>query len=113
MSLNKNIWNELHQLANQYYTGGISFEDIRAKLRSRYDNEELVNEVVDCVRNEIYSQKRKEGTIIIAIGLALILLGFIITCFNYHSDRSFEFAMYGLTAIGIGVVFIGLYKIMG
>ncbi len=113
MSLNKDIWNELHQLANQYYAGGMTFDHIRQKLSSRCDNKELVNEVVDTVRSEIYSQKRKEGTTIVGIGLVLILAGFVITCFNYHSNQSFEFAMYGLTTIGIIVVFIGLYKIIG
>jgi len=109
----KDIWNELRSLANQYYASGIPFQDIREKLIERFRNEELVNEVVDEVRSEIYAQKRKEGTSIIGIGLMLILAGFIITCFNYHSNQSVSMAMYGLTTIGIIVVFVGLYKIMG
>ena len=110
---NKNIWNEIHSLANQYYASGISFQDIKEKLIERFRDEGLVNEVVDEIRSEIYAQKRKEGISIIGIGLVLILAGFIITCFNYHSNQSVSLAMYGLTTLGIIIAFAGLYKIMG
>ena len=113
LASNTNIPDELYSLANQYYASGIPFDEIRKKLTDRYKDTQLVNEVVDLVRSEIYEQKRKEGTSILAIGLILILTGFVITCFNYHSNQSVTFAMYGLTTAGIVVVFAGLYKIMG
>lgn len=111
--MNKNIWDEIHSLANQYYAGGSTFDEIREKLVSRYSDEDLVNAAVDQVRSEIYKQKRKEGTTVLAVGLVLILAGFIITCFNFHANQSVSFAMYGLTTVGIIIVFIGLYKIVG
>jgi hypothetical protein len=109
----KEIWDELYLLANQYYAGGMGFDDIKTKLLERYNDEAFVFAVVSKAKTEIYTQKRKDGTTILAIGLVLILSGFIITCFNFHSDRSVAFAMYGLTSLGIIVVFWGLYKIMG
>lgn len=113
MTSKSELWDELYLLANQYYASGINFENINEKLLQRCNDEELVYAVIRKVKSEVYTQKREDGVIIIAIGLILILAGFIITCFNFHSNRSVSLAIYGLTAIGISVLFWGLYKIMG
>jgi hypothetical protein len=109
----KNITTELYSLANQYLAGGMEFELIREKLLQRCGNEDIVSSILSHVKKEYYLQRREEGTAILGVGLVVILTGFVITCFNYHSNQSVTFTMYGLTSLGILIVFWGLYKIIG
>lgn len=104
---------ELISLANQYLASGMDFEKIKDKLLQHCNDEEIVSMIISRSKTDYYNQRRKEGTSILGIGLTLILLGFAITCFNYHSNQSVTFAMYGLTSGGILIVIWGLYKIMG
>jgi hypothetical protein len=108
----KDQTSELHSLADQYLAGGMDFEIIREKLLLRCSDEELVLSVISIVKTKHYRQRTKEGTTILCAGLVMILAGFVITCFNYHSNQSVTLAMYGLTSLGILIVFWGLYKIM-
>lgn len=91
----------------------MDFELIKDKLLARCADEEIVLSVISKVKKEYYLQRRKEGTNILSVGLLMILAGFVITCFNYHSNQSVTLAMYGLTSLGILIVFLGLYRIMG
>ena len=92
---------------------GSTFDEAAIALSQLCDNKELVEEVIKEVRETYYKTKRSEGMVKIGIGATLILVGFVITCSNFHSNQSFSFAMYGLTSIGILIVFWGLYKIIG
>lgn len=91
----------------------MDFEEIRIRLCKHCEDEELVTIIISKSKTDYYNQRRKEGTLVLGIGLVLILLGFVITCFNYHANQSVTLAMYGLTSAGILVVMWGLYKIMG
>ncbi|MDP2387461.1 MAG: hypothetical protein Q8M29_13880 [Bacteroidota bacterium] len=92
---------------------GSTFDEATIALSKLCDDTALVEEVIKEVRNAYYKAKRSEGMIKIGIGATLILAGFVITCSNFHSNQSFSFAMYGLTTVGIIIVFWGLYKIIG
>ena len=109
----KEIWEELHLLANDCYAKGMDFDKIQKELLSRQNDEALVYAIIKKIKFEHYAELRKEGFKILAIGFAFILSGFIITCCNFHANQSIIFAMYGLTTIGIIIVFWGLYKIIG
>ena len=104
---------ELSSLANQYLASGMDFEKIKDKLLQHCNDKEVVSQIISRSKTDYYNQRRKEGTSILGIGLIMILLGFAITLFNYHSNQSVTFAMYGLTSGGILIVMWGLYKIMG
>lgn len=107
------IWKELVELAEQSYARNYDFEKITDVLLTKYNDEAMVYAVVKKLKSDHYAKHRKEGLVILGIGLVLILAGFLITCFNFHTNRSFTFAMYGLTSLGLIVVFVGLYKIVG
>ncbi len=104
---------ELISLAEQYLASGMNFETIKEKLLQRYNNDEVIMIIISQIKREYYNKRRKEGTSILGIGLAIILVGFVLTCFNYHANESVTFAMYGLTSTGILIVLWGLYKILG
>lgn len=110
---NKVLWNELEELANESYARHYDFEKITEILLQKHNDEAMVYAVVKKVKSDHYAKHRKEGLIILGVGFVLILLGFLITCFNFHTNQSFTFAMYGLTSIGLIIVFWGLYKIVG
>lgn len=110
---NKALWNELVELANESYARHYDFEKITEILLEKHNDEAMVYAIVKKVKSEHYAQHRKEGLIILGVGFGLILIGFLITCFNFHSNKSFTFAMYGLTSVGLCIVFWGLYKIVG
>lgn len=104
---------ELFSLADQYLANGMDFETIKEKLLQRYNDEELILMIISKTKKDYYNKRRKEGTSILGIGLTMILVGFVLTCFNYHTNQSVNFVMYGLTSIGILIVLWGLYKILG
>ncbi len=109
----KEIWDELHDLANDCYAKGMDFDKIHKLLIQKHHDEPLVYAIVKKIKFEHYTERRNQGLKILAVGVVLILAGFIITCSNFHANRSFAFAMYGLTSLGIFVIFYGLYKIIG
>lgn len=110
---NKELWDELVELANESYARNYDFEKITEILLQKHNDEAMVYAIVKRVKSEHYAKHRKEGLVILGVGLVLILAGFLITCFNFHSNKSFTVAMYGLTSLGLVVVFVGLYKIVG
>jgi len=107
------IWKELVELAEESYARNYDFEKITEVLLQKHNDEAMVYAVVKKVKSNHYEKHRKEGLIILGVGLILILMGFLITCFNFHSNKSFSFALYSLTSVGVGIVFFGLYKIVG
>ncbi len=69
--------------------------------------------VVKEARNANYARLRKQGFRLVLIGSLTGFSGFLITCINFNTSRSIDFAMYGLTSLGISIVFWGLFKIIG
>jgi len=104
---------ELKATASDRLKSGDDLESVERLLFSKGASEEQTYEILRPFRKEHYDASRKAGTKILGIGGCFILSGFVITCFNYHSNQSFAFAMYGLTSIGLGLVFWALYKIFG
>jgi len=107
------IWDELYALASSSYAADMSSEKIHELLLKKCGDEPLTYAVIKKAKSDHFEKRRKDGLFIIAIGAAVIFSGFVITCFNFHANQSVSFAMYGLTTIGIGIVFYGLYKIIG
>ncbi|MBL7911564.1 MAG: hypothetical protein JNJ41_10960 [Bacteroidia bacterium] len=114
MPIKKNdIWENLMVIANECYSKGIDYNEIHKILLNTHDDEAMVYAVIKKLKSEHYAEKAKEGRKFLLIGFLLIIVGFIITCINFHSNQSIAFAMYGLTTAGLVFVFYGLYKIIG
>lgn len=54
------------------------------------------------------SSKTKKAFALAALGALFLLTSCLLTFFLSHHGKSFAFCLYGLTAIGITVVFISL-----
>lgn len=111
--LNGNLYDELFLTAKTLLKYGSDMEDLEKHLFQKTKDLILISKIIKEAKKEHYATLRKEGLAKIAIGTGLILLGFCITCFNFHANKSIELAMYGFTSAGLFFVFWGLFKIIG
>jgi hypothetical protein len=109
----KEIWEKLYRIADNAYEKNMKPDDIKALLIKEHGDPEMAYAVVKKVISDRYTERRKEGLAIVLLGALLIVIGFFLTCFNFHTNKSITFALYGLTSAGILVAFWGFYKIMG
>jgi len=72
-----------------------------------------VTQIMQHIKKIYYASKRKRGGTIILVGSVLLLIGFILTVANFHSNTSFQYIMYGFTSAGLLIIFAGLYDIFG
>lgn len=87
-------------------------EQIEALLLHDGHEEYFVKEIVrESIK--LYSAKqRSQGLMLILAGAAICLFSCIITMVgSSFSDGSFAFVLYGLTTLGIIIVFAGLMKV--
>lgn len=104
---------ELYLYARQLLERDSDFRYIREKLYERTGDKVLSDEIVDQVRDVYYAKKRKDGMAKLGIGCVLLIIGFVLTVINYHSNESFSLVMYGFTSGGLALLFWGLYDIFG
>jgi hypothetical protein len=104
---------ELYLFAKQMAERDPDFNFIKECVFEKCRNRELANEIVDQVRMVFYAKKRKSGLPKLGIGCILLVVGFVLTVINYHSNESFAFVMYGFTSFGLILLFWGLYDIFG
>lgn len=111
--IDQQLYDDLYLIAKTLLVRGTETAVIEKHLEQKTDDIVLISVVIKEAKNEHYAVMRKDGLGKISIGAILIVVGFLITCLNFHSNKSFDFAMYGLTSIGIVFVFWGLYKMIG
>lgn len=90
-----------------------SFEELEKKLLQKTNDQELISEIIKELKREIHSRKLKNGSVKLGVGAVLLIIGFLITCVNFHSNTSFSFIMYSFTTLGLILMFWGLYDIIG
>lgn len=113
MDTHKNeIWQKLYNIADDAYEGGMRPDDVKALLIKEHNDPEMAYAITKKVISDHYTEIRKEGLAIVLSGALVIVVGFFLTCFNFHANKSITFAMYGLTSAGILIAFWGFYKIM-
>ncbi len=113
MPLHDEHSDELYLLAKQMVERDPDFTFIRETIFEKCQNRELANEIVDQVRMVYYGKKRKSGMLKLGLGCVLLVVGFALTVFNFYSNESFTFVMYGFTTVGLGFLFWGLYDLFG
>lgn len=104
---------ELYLYARQLLERDNDFTRIRELMYERCGDKALGDEIVNQVRDVYYAKKRKEGQAKLGIGCVLLVIGFVLTVINYHSNESFTWVMYGFTSAGLLLLFWGLYDIFG
>ena len=106
-------WEDLYLHAKNLVDRHISFPEIEKELLQKTNDEVLVADIIKQIKQVYYAVKRKNGLIKLGIASVFLVVGFLITCVNFHSNQSFTIVMYSFTSIGLFLLFWGLYEIIG
>jgi len=110
---NKEEYKLCYNLAKELFDRGKSWKEIEEDL-SKYGAEEtLIFGIIKELKEDHFLKKRKRGFAIILVGSVILLLSFILTCMNFHANESITYVMFGISSVGLIVVFIGLFDIFG
>jgi hypothetical protein len=101
------------QLANSLQQKGLSFDEIGMQLRQQGAPEHLLLEIIMQLKSLRLTKKRNTAFIYCGIGVALLVIGCMLTIFLYQSGSNIKFALYGLTILGVVITLKGLADLMG
>ena len=107
------VYDNLYRVTRTLLEKGTDTEEIKEHLEKNGTDVILIAVVIKEAKKDHYEKLRKEGFRLIGLGCITGFSGLLITLINFNTTRSIDFAMYGLTTIGISIVFWGLYKIIG
>lgn len=97
---------------NTFQQQGLSTEEILQRLADiglPFDTAQQYFNEWKKIRNE---KKRNSAFLYCGVGVFLLTTGFLFTVFLFSSNSNFNFALYGLTIIGLVLVFKGLIDLM-
>jgi len=92
---------------------GKTYQQIHEELVQSGIDSDQVNELMKHIKDERYEAQRKKGIPLIAIGVALCVVGCIATVVISDTGTGFNFCLYGLTSIGATSIVGGLAFILG
>jgi hypothetical protein len=113
MQFKEDHWESLYVFAKNLADSNVSFHEIEKQLSHKTTDTSLVVEITNQVKKVHYAVKRKNGFIKLGFGALFLIVGFLITCINFHSNQSFTIVMYSTSTIGLILIFWGLYDIIG
>jgi hypothetical protein len=97
----------------QLYAGGHTTDEIKSRLLKREYDPEMVDEVVLAVREMRWKKKRSQGLILTRVGAVVLVLAFVTTYILSINGYPTSLALYGLTTVGIGLLFTGMVLYFG
>jgi uncharacterized integral membrane protein len=102
-----------YHLAKAMYERDDNFETIEQKLKEKGVDSIFTPEIIKQLKEEHYKKKHKRGVAILFLGLIILLISFILTCINFHANESITYVMFGISSLGLIVIFIGLFDLFG
>ena len=87
--------------------------EIRSLLIMQYQDGPAVNQLMQEVKKLRIAQSTSVGLGFILAGALVLFVSCMLAIMRFHSGSSLSFVLYGLTSIGILIIFIGLMKIFG
>ena len=110
--------NQLHYEENlkhalSWFTQGESQDNIRKKLLDKGLEDCVLCDVMKAVSTFYFAKRRDRGVGFLIVGSILLVVGFFLTVFLFHANASIDMAMYGLTGVGILILFYGLIEVLG
>lgn len=91
------------------YSKGLSDAEVMNRLKENGVEESKLAEIIKKVKT---GRKRKSGFIFCGVGTFLLVAGCMLTLLLFNSGN-IRFALYGLTLIGLGLIFKGLIDLLG
>ncbi len=103
----------LYVFAKELADHNSRFEEIEKQLSQKTDDSKTIAEIITRLKKVKYAVSRKNGLTKIGFGAMFLVIGFFITCINFHSNQSFTIVMYSTSSVGLILIFWGLYDIIG
>jgi len=90
---------------------GLRDDEIQKILFEQYQDDYHVINLMKEVKSLRNSRKTSTGLILILIGAAMLLTSCVLTLTGSYTQGTFNMVLFGLTTMGICIVFIGLARI--
>jgi len=103
------LTHEIYQL----YEGGHTTDEIRQRLISRGLEMALVDEMVYTIKEVRMKRRRSRGLIFTGIGAVVLVLAFAVTFLLHMYDMNTGISLYGMTTLGVTLLFIGMVFFFG
>ena len=103
------LTHEIYQL----FDGGHTTDEIRARLSKRELDAALIEELIVTVRARRMQRRRGRGLIFCGIGAVILVMAFAVTYVLHLNDIDTSLPLYGLTTLGITLLFIGMIFFFG
>jgi len=97
----------------QWQEQGYKPEDFGLLLKKQGISDQEAQEIIQGFKKQRIEKKRSIGLMFCGSGGCVLLTSFLITFLLFDTDHSFAFYLYGLTFIGIILVFKGMIDILG
>jgi hypothetical protein len=97
----------------QLFAGGHTSDEIKSRLQKREIPQEVIEEVVTTVRSMRMKRRRGQGLILAGIGSVVLVMAFVVAYVLSRNGCDTAVALYGLTTIGIGLLFTGMVLYFG
>lgn len=111
--MNHNQPGNFLQIASSLQKQGFNDDQITLQLREQGAPDNLLQDVIQQLKTLRITRKRNTGFACCGIGVALLIIGCMLTILLYGSGGDIKLAMYGLTTIGVIFTLKGLADIMG
>ena len=99
--------------AYQLYEGGHTSEEILTRFMNRGIDAGLAEEVLTIVKSKRHKIRRARGVIFAGIGVFMLISAFAVTYILHQFGYPTDWALYGITTLGIVFLFIGMIYFMG
>ncbi len=104
---------KFRELALEQFQKGIEFHHIQVNLSQQGASVIIIEIIIDELKALNYIRRKKRGFKLVFVGSFLLVFGFVITLLLFHSGFSINYAMYGITTIGIALLLWGMIDLMG
>jgi hypothetical protein len=102
---------QLYLFAQAAFAEHRDLVQVELELYRKSDNVAMIKEVLDQLKKERNAAKNKNGLLKLALGVFFLVLSFVVTCINFHTDQPFALVMYSFTTIGLGLLLWALYDL--
>jgi predicted phage tail protein len=104
-------YHQLYLFAQAAFAEHRDLVQVELELYRKSDNKVLITEVLNQLKKERNAAKNKNGLLKVVLGILFLVLSFIVTYINFHTDQPFALIMYSFTTLGLGILLWGLYDL--
>lgn len=100
-------------LLKNWHQQGVPLEQFTEKMQKLGADAHEINSLIEAYIKMRYETKQRFGLACCGAGEGILLVSFLITFILFDTEHSFAFYLYGLTFIGITILFKGLIDLLG